>query len=85
MDSDDDQRMDTDSGSEMEENSHANTHRHLIAGKIASVHLKNFLTHTEATVNPSEQLNLVSTIFFSCCFNNRDIVFGHTIVHRCLP
>lgn len=62
MDSDDDQRMDTDSGCENEENSHANQHtqQHLIAGKIATVHLKNFLTHTEATVHPSEHLNLVS-------------------------
>lgn len=34
--------------------------KHLIAGKIVTIHIKNFLTHTEATVHPSEQLNLVS-------------------------
>lgn len=38
------------------------TNKTLIAGKIAEIHLKNFLTHTEATVHPSEQLNLVSLI-----------------------
>lgn len=32
----------------------------LIAGKIVTIELKNFLTHSEATVHPSEQLNLVS-------------------------
>lgn len=73
MDSDGDERMDTDSGSECDENSLGNQHtQHLIAGKIATVYLKNFLTHTEATVHPSEQLNLVSFLcsssFFIRCF-----------------
>lgn len=69
MDSDGDERMDTDSGSECEENSLGNQHtKHLIAGKIATVHLKNFLTHTEATVHPSEQLNLVSFLCSSFFF-----------------
>lgn len=42
--------------------------KHLIAGKIVTIHIKNFLTHTEITVHPSEQLNLVSLckqFFFS--------------------
>lgn len=65
MDSDDDQRMNTDSGNENEENAHkTRPSQNLIAGKIVMVHLKNFLTHTEATVHPSEQLNLVSRCFF---------------------
>lgn len=34
--------------------------KNLIVGKIVKIHLKNFLTHTEAIVHPSEQLNLVS-------------------------
>ncbi|XP_031636219.1 structural maintenance of chromosomes protein 5 [Contarinia nasturtii] len=33
--------------------------KHLIAGKIVKIHLKDFLTHTEAIVHPSEHLNLV--------------------------
>lgn len=71
MDSDDDQRMDVDSDSdnEIDENSNANQHNHnIIAGKIAMVHLKNFLTHTEATVYPSEQLNLVSVFLLFLFF-----------------
>lgn len=49
--SDDDQSMELGEASQSSKN--------LITGKIISVHLKNFLTHTEATVYPSEQLNLV--------------------------
>lgn len=81
MDSDGDERMDTDSDNEFGENSHGSQHtqqqqrqqqqqhQHLIAGKIAKVHLKNFLTHTEATVHPSEQLNLVSFLCSSPLFS----------------
>lgn len=54
--SDDDQPMELD-----DENG---TTKNLIAGKIVSIHLKNFLTHTEATVYPSEQLNLVCFLAF---------------------
>lgn len=62
--------MDTDSGSEIDDdNSHGNQQtQHLVAGKIAKVYLKNFLTHTEATVHPSEQLNLVSFLCSSSSF-----------------
>lgn len=53
VDSDDEQQFDMESES-------AQTSKNLIAGKIVEIHIKNFLTHTEATVHPSEQLNLVS-------------------------
>lgn len=53
--SDEDQSMELDDESEADMN--------LIAGKIVKIHLKNFLTHTEAIVHPSEQLNLVSFYF----------------------
>lgn len=55
IESDEEHQMDVDSDSEAD-----NSIKNLIAGKIVSVHLKNFLTHTEATVYPNEQLNLVS-------------------------
>lgn len=55
-DSDDDQQMAVGSDSETELE---NAAKNLTAGKIVKIHLKNFLTHTEATVYPSEQLNLV--------------------------
>lgn len=67
MDSDDDTRMYTDSenDSEVDDPVAVNQHnQNLIIGKIYEVYLKNFLTHTELTVHPSEQLNLVSFFFF---------------------
>lgn len=63
MDSDSDQRMDSDSENEVEMDEAAGTNspnQNIVVGKIVEVYLKNFLTHTEATVHPSEQLNLVS-------------------------
>lgn len=58
IDSSDDERSSNDQS--MEENNGTIETKNLIAGKIVTIHLKNFLTHTEATVHPSEQLNLVS-------------------------
>lgn len=56
-DSDDSNQMDV-SDEEVDEINRTGTN--FTAGKIVKIHLKNFLTHTEATVYPSEQLNLVS-------------------------
>lgn len=80
MDSDGDERMDTDSGNEFDgENSDENQHtQHLIVGKIERVYLKNFLTHTEATVHPSEQLNLVSSL---CSFFHTSV---SSVPERCV-
>lgn len=50
--SDDDQSVEMDHGTDLNMN--------LIAGKIVKIHVKNFLTHTEAIVHPTEHLNLVS-------------------------
>lgn len=58
IDSSDDER--SENGQPMESDNEIAEANNLIAGKIVKIHLKNFLTHTEATVNPSEQLNLVS-------------------------
>lgn len=54
IDSSDSEDQPTQSGS-------GNNAKNLIAGKIVKIHLENFLTHSEATVYPNEQLNLVST------------------------
>lgn len=58
MDSDEEHRMDVESDDDVDDIDVSV--KNLVAGKIISVHLKNFLTHTEATVYPNEQLNLVS-------------------------
>lgn len=62
IDSSDDERSGNDQSMDLDER--RTQAKNLIAGKIVKIHLKNFLTHTEATVHPSEQLNLVS--FFLC-------------------
>lgn len=56
VDSDDEQQFDSSAEQDA-------TSINLIAGKIVEIHLKNFLTHTEAIVRPSEQLNLVTFLF----------------------
>lgn len=58
--SDDERSMDGEQQMESDDETEATQTKNLIAGKIVKIHLKNFLTHTEATVQPSEQLNLVS-------------------------
>lgn len=62
VDSDDDQRLNNENDSDNETDDMNQTNKHVIAGKIVTIHLQNFLTHTEATVHPNEQLNLVSSI-----------------------
>lgn len=59
VDSDDDQRCNGNE-SDTEDVNVSQSSKNLVAGKIVSIHLQNFLTHTEATVYPNEQLNLVS-------------------------
>lgn len=61
IDSSDDERSANDRSMDLD---NAQTQsKNLIAGKIVKLHLKNFLTHTEVTVHPSEQLNLVSVLY----------------------
>lgn len=66
VDSDDEQRMDSGSENETENDDLNQSAKNLVAGKIVTIHVNNFLTHTEATVHPNEQLNLVNVQEFLC-------------------
>lgn len=86
MDSDSDQRMDSDSENEVEMDEAAGTNspnQNIVVGKIVEVYLKNFLTHTEATVHPSEQLNLVSLTTSSSSSCSSPVRFSLQCQHNC--
>lgn len=76
--------MEVDSDGEQQLDSSADqdeTSINLIAGKIVEIHLKNFLTHTEAIVRPSEQLNLV---IFYCAYINKSYKQIWKCLHKCV-